>query len=116
MADADAPSRLDDPRALHDCYIMEDIAYGVERGLSIPTAGYNDSWVEENMEKIVQGAGQGDEFMIVLLEELKSEMGLSPIRRPGKIHTGYRLFTSDRTVGLRELPESEVEGQVCQVR
>lgn len=31
-ADPDAPGRLDDPRALHNVFIMEDIVGGMEQG------------------------------------------------------------------------------------
>jgi hypothetical protein len=48
LADKVAPGQLDNPRVLHSCCIMEDIAAGTKQGLPIPSAGLNDRWVLEN--------------------------------------------------------------------
>ena len=48
-ADPDAPGRLDDPRALHNVFIMEDIVAGMEQGFMLPRAGQDSQWVEESL-------------------------------------------------------------------
>jgi hypothetical protein len=78
-ADLDAPGRLDDPRALHNCFVMEDIAAGAEQGFILPTAGQDGKWLEENMGAFQKRADEGDESMQGLLEEIQNGIGTGPV-------------------------------------
>lgn len=74
-ADEDAPGRLDDPRALHNIFIFEDIAAGAEQGFLLPVAGKDREWVQENMGAFGKRAAEGDESMVKLLDEVKGGLG-----------------------------------------
>jgi hypothetical protein len=80
-ADLNAPGRLDDPRALHNCFIMEDIAAGAEQGFILPTAGQDGKWLEDNMEAFRKRAAEGDESMQGLLEEVQNGVGTGPVAK-----------------------------------
>ncbi|KAF1944408.1 hypothetical protein EJ02DRAFT_452510 [Clathrospora elynae] len=80
-AGAKASNRLDDARALHNVFIMEDIAAGMEQGFVLPVAGQDGAWVEENMEKFEQRAKDGDASMKALVEEIKGGLGKGPVER-----------------------------------
>jgi phenylpyruvate tautomerase PptA (4-oxalocrotonate tautomerase family) len=59
--------RLDDPRALHNVFLMEDIAAGAEQGFMLPLAGRESAWVQENMARFRERAENGDESMRALV-------------------------------------------------
>ena len=67
--------RLDDAQALHNIFIMEDIAAGAEQGFVLPVAGQEGAWVEENMGAFEKRAREGDESMAALVEEVKRGLG-----------------------------------------
>lgn len=67
--------RLDDEKALHNCFIMEDIAAGAEQGFVLPVAGRDGAWIEENMGEFERRAEEGDESMRALIAEYKAGMG-----------------------------------------
>ncbi|OAL45295.1 hypothetical protein IQ07DRAFT_520375, partial [Pyrenochaeta sp. DS3sAY3a] len=67
--------RLDDAKALHNCFIMEDIAAGAEQGFVLPVAGRDGAWIEENMGAFERRAGEGDESMRALIGEYESGLG-----------------------------------------
>lgn len=75
----EAPGRLDDGRALHNVFIMEDIVAGTEQGFVLPVAGNDAKWLEENRGEIERRAGEGDAAMKVLLEESKRGLGKSKL-------------------------------------
>lgn len=77
-ADADAPGRLDDHRALHNCFIMEDIAGGSEQGFMLPVAGQDGNWIKDNMPAFEKRAAEGDKSMQGLLAETKAGLGTGP--------------------------------------
>jgi phenylpyruvate tautomerase PptA (4-oxalocrotonate tautomerase family) len=66
--------RLDDVRALHGVFLMEDIAAGAEQGFALPVAGQDGAWVRENMAEFRRRAEDGDEGMRALIEEVKSKL------------------------------------------
>jgi hypothetical protein len=66
--------RLDDARALHGVFLMEDIAAGAEQGFALPVAGQDGTWVRENMAEFRRRAEDGDEGMRALIEEVKSKL------------------------------------------
>lgn len=74
-ADPEAVARLDEPRALHNVFIMEDIVAGMEQGFMLPRAGQDGLWVEENLAEIKRRAEEGDEAMRNLLLEYKGGLG-----------------------------------------
>lgn len=66
--------RLDDERALHNVFLMEDIVAGAEQGFELPVAGQDEGWARENMEAFEKRAKDGDEGMRRLVEEYKAKM------------------------------------------
>ncbi|KAF2690471.1 hypothetical protein K458DRAFT_290325, partial [Lentithecium fluviatile CBS 122367] len=64
------PGSLDDPRALHNVFLMEDIAAGAEQGFVLPLAGEDAQWAEENMQEFRRRAEDGEEGMRRLVEEV----------------------------------------------
>lgn len=78
-ADLNAPGRLDDLRALHNCFVMQDIDAGIEQGFILPTAGQDGQWLEDNMEVFRTRAADGDQSMQGLLEEIKNGVGSGPV-------------------------------------
>jgi hypothetical protein len=66
--------RLDDARALHNVFLMEDIAAGAEQGFALPLAGQDGSWIQENMAEFRRRAEDGDESMKALIGEMKSKL------------------------------------------
>ncbi|KAF2129455.1 hypothetical protein P153DRAFT_366848 [Dothidotthia symphoricarpi CBS 119687] len=65
--------RLDDERALHNVFIMEDIVAGAEQGFTLPLAGQDAKWIEENLAEFEQRAAAGDESMKALVSEIKDK-------------------------------------------
>jgi hypothetical protein len=65
--------RLDDSTALHNVFIFEDLAAGAEQGFLLPLAGQDGKWVEENMQAFEKRAGEGDESMRQMIEEVKAK-------------------------------------------
>lgn len=70
-----ASGRLDDPRGLHNVFIMEDITAGAEQGFILPIAGQDGKWVEENLARFQQRAQDGDESMRTLIDEASVGFG-----------------------------------------
>lgn len=66
--------RLDDPRALHNVFVMEDIAAGAKRGFVLPVAGDDGQWMRENMGEFERRAALGDDCMRELVEWVKSRL------------------------------------------
>lgn len=66
--------RLDDERALHNVFLMEDIVAGSEQGFELPVAGKDGEWARENMAAFEKRATNGDEGMRRLVEEYKARM------------------------------------------
>lgn len=66
--------RLDDERALHNVFLMEDIVAGAEQGFMLPVAGQDAEWAKENMGEFERRAGDGDESMRVLVQEYKAKL------------------------------------------
>lgn len=73
--------RLDDPRALHNVFILEDIAAGAEQGLLLPVAGKDPEWAEDNMVEFRRRADLGDKSMLALIREIKRGLGSGPLER-----------------------------------
>lgn len=65
--------RLDDERALHNVFLMEDIVAGAEQGFVLPVAGKDGEWAERNMDAFEKRAGEGDESMEALVREYKEK-------------------------------------------
>lgn len=61
--------RLDDPLALHNVFLFEDIVAGAEQGFVLPQAGKDGEWAKENMGEFERRAGEGDESMQRLVEK-----------------------------------------------
>lgn len=70
--------RLDDPMALHNVFIFEDLAAGAEQGFLLPLAGQDGEWVRDNMRAFENRAKEGDESMKKLLMEHKEGFGSQP--------------------------------------
>lgn len=66
--------RLDDERALHNVFIMEDIVAGAEQGFALPVAGKDGEWARENMGEFERRAADGDESMRSLVREYKAKL------------------------------------------
>jgi hypothetical protein len=66
--------RLDDERALHNVFLMEDIVAGAEQGFVLPKAGDDGNWTKENMAEFERRAADGDESMRVLVGEVKAKL------------------------------------------
>jgi hypothetical protein len=66
--------RLDDARALHNVFMMEDIVAGSEQGFALPVAGQDGSWIEKNMPEFQRRAEDGDESMRALIAEVRSKL------------------------------------------
>ena len=66
--------RLDDERALHNVFLMEDIVAGSEQGFELPAAGEDEGWAKKNMEAFEERARDGDEGMRRLVEEYKGRV------------------------------------------
>ncbi|KAF1362865.1 hypothetical protein EJ07DRAFT_105836 [Lizonia empirigonia] len=66
--------RLDDERALHNVFLIEDIVAGAEQGFMLPVAGQDAEWAKENMGEFERRAGEGDESMRVLVQEYKAKL------------------------------------------
>ncbi|KAF1993666.1 hypothetical protein P154DRAFT_449609 [Amniculicola lignicola CBS 123094] len=81
----DPPGRLDDPRALHNCFILEDIDGGAEQGFILPVAGNDGNWLEGNMKEFERRAGLGDVAMEALVREIENGIGSGPAEVKGKI-------------------------------
>ncbi|KAK5117338.1 hypothetical protein LTR62_005955 [Meristemomyces frigidus] len=60
---------------LRSCILLGDLVYGTEAGFAFPQAGGDKQWLEENWEEFERRAGEGDEEMRGLVEEVK-ERGL----------------------------------------
>ena len=71
------PGRLDDPLALHNVFIMEDITAGAEQGFILPAAGKDGEWAKKNMAEIEKRAREGDASMRTMAEEMKKGFGKS---------------------------------------
>lgn len=71
-------NRLDDNRALHNVFIMQDIDAGAEQGFILPVAGEDGQWVEKHMEEFKKRAQEGDTSMAALVEEVKRGLGSDP--------------------------------------
>lgn len=67
-----ASGRLDDEKALHNVFIMEDITAGAEQGFILPIAGQDAVWMEENRAEFERRASHGDESMQTLLTEIEN--------------------------------------------
>lgn len=59
--------------ALHNVFIFEDLAAGVEQGFLLPQAGQEEEWVKDNMEEFEKRAAEGDENVKRLMEEMKAK-------------------------------------------
>lgn len=70
-----AQGRLDDARALHNVFIMEDIVAGAEQGFELPVAGRDGEWVGEQRAEMERRVEEGDESMRALLEEADARLG-----------------------------------------
>ena len=66
--------RLDDVRALHNLFLMEDIVAGAEQGFVLPIAGSDEQWARKHMAEFEKRMEDGDESMGVLLREYKSKL------------------------------------------
>lgn len=66
--------RLDDERALHNVFIMEDIVAGSEQGFALPLAGKEGEWARANMGEFERRAADGDESMRGLVREYKGKL------------------------------------------
>ena len=66
--------RLDDERALHNVFRMEDIVAGSEQGFELPVAGEDEGWARGDMKAFEKRAKDGDEGMRRLVEEYKAKM------------------------------------------
>lgn len=66
--------RLDDERALHNVFLMEDIVAGAEQGFALPLAGRDGEWASENMGEFERRAADGDESMKALVREYKARL------------------------------------------
>ncbi|KAF1924269.1 uncharacterized protein M421DRAFT_73052 [Didymella exigua CBS 183.55] len=66
--------RLDDERALHNVFLMEDIVAGAEQGFALPVAGKDGEWAESNMREFERRAGDGDESMRGLVREYEAKL------------------------------------------
>lgn len=66
--------RLDDERALHNVFLMEDIVAGSEQGFELPAAGEDEGWAKKNMEAFEERARDGDEGLRRLVEEYKGRV------------------------------------------
>jgi phenylpyruvate tautomerase PptA (4-oxalocrotonate tautomerase family) len=66
--------RLDDERALHNVFIMEDIVAGAEQGFALPVAGRDGEWASANMAEFERRAADGDESMRSLVREYKAKL------------------------------------------
>jgi len=67
--------RLDDPMALHNVFLFEDVAAGAEQGFLLPLAGEDGNWVKDNMQAFEKRAREGDESFKTLLAEHKAGFG-----------------------------------------
>lgn len=72
--EGEGEGRLDDARALHNVFLMEDIVAGAEQGFLLPVAGMDGEWARENMKAFEKRAGEGDESMKELVGEFKSKL------------------------------------------
>lgn len=66
--------RLDDERALHNVFLMEDIVAGAEQGFVLPVAGQDGEWANSNMSEFERRAADGDESMRGLVREYKAKL------------------------------------------
>jgi phenylpyruvate tautomerase PptA (4-oxalocrotonate tautomerase family) len=66
--------RLDDERALHNVFLMEDIIAGAEQGFVLPTAGKDGEWARENMGEFERRAQDGDKSMKKMVQEYKAKL------------------------------------------
>ncbi|KAL5113406.1 hypothetical protein ACEQ8H_008703 [Pleosporales sp. CAS-2024a] len=64
--------RLDDPNALHNVFVFEDLAAGSEQGFILPQAGEDRAWLNENIKALEARAEQGDASMEKLIQEMKT--------------------------------------------
>ncbi len=56
---------------LDTVFVMGAIVAGFEQGLMVPEAGEDGRWMRENMGEFERRAGEGDEGMKSLVEEIK---------------------------------------------
>ena len=69
------PGRLDDERALHNVFLMEDIAAGAEQGFLLPVAGEDAKWAEQHLAEFQRRARGGDISMRGLIKEVEDGFG-----------------------------------------
>ncbi|KAF2121082.1 hypothetical protein BDV96DRAFT_203373 [Lophiotrema nucula] len=69
--------RIDDEKALHTVFIMEDISGGAEQGFILPLAGKDGDgvWAEEQMPEFEKRAAAGDKSVEKLIEEIHIGLG-----------------------------------------
>jgi hypothetical protein len=73
--DVNVLGKLDDRRALHGVYVVEDISAQAKQGFMLPPPDQWGEWVQSNMGCIEERAKAGDEVMQALVAEVKN--GLS---------------------------------------
>ncbi|KAJ4983163.1 cis-3-chloroacrylic acid [Stagonosporopsis vannaccii] len=65
---------LDDPLALHNVFLFEDLVAGAEQGFVLPQAGKDGEWARENMGEFERRAREGDKSMGRLVREYKEKL------------------------------------------
>jgi hypothetical protein len=75
ISKGNSEGRLDDAKGLHNVFIFEDLAAGVEQGIVVPKAGEEEGWARENWAEFERRAKEGDEGMEVLMKEVGGKKG-----------------------------------------
>lgn len=65
----------DDEKELRAVFILGSIIGGAEAGFPLPKAGEDQEWLQTHMKEFQRLAGQGDEEMKEMIEEIE-ERGL----------------------------------------
>jgi hypothetical protein len=71
----DLEGSLTDSKALHNVFIFDDVATGMEQGFLLPKAGEDKKWADENLEAFEKRARDGDEAMKKMAEEARRGFG-----------------------------------------
>jgi len=70
-ADGDSNSKSkSDEKQLRGIFILGSLIAGQENGFALPPAGGDGAWIKENRREFERLAGEGDEDMKEMLEEL----------------------------------------------
>ena len=75
--------RIDDEKALHTVFIMEDINGGAEQGFILPLAGKDGdgAWAKEQMPEFEKRAAAGDQSVEKLIKEIQDGLGKAKLDR-----------------------------------